>query len=276
MFPPHHPPPAPAKTLPTMYDLPSEDPEEMGLPDEFHGLQPQLLTETCCLPEQEDCFMAADLNLYYDLRNTAWHKRPDWFLVVGVPASTNQEELRWSYVVWQEGVAPFLVVELLSSGTEDEDLGNTLRVVGKPPTKWQVYEYILRIPYYVVFDRVTSRFRLFQLQGSRYQEALLEADSFWFSEINLGLRVWSGSYRGVEGQWLRWYDQQGEWIPTLTERNLQETQRAEQASQQAEQAAQQAEQAAQRAEQAAQRAEQADQRAERLAAKLRELGIEPD
>jgi hypothetical protein len=31
------------ETLPTMYDLPSEDPEEMGLPDEF---QPKLLRET--------------------------------------------------------------------------------------------------------------------------------------------------------------------------------------------------------------------------------------
>ena len=30
-------PPRPAKeTLPTMYDLPSEFPEEPGLPDEFH------------------------------------------------------------------------------------------------------------------------------------------------------------------------------------------------------------------------------------------------
>ena len=28
--------------FPTMCDLPSEDPEEPGLPDEFHNLQPQL------------------------------------------------------------------------------------------------------------------------------------------------------------------------------------------------------------------------------------------
>ncbi len=32
----------PQQTLPTMYDLPSEDPEETGLPDEFHLLQPEL------------------------------------------------------------------------------------------------------------------------------------------------------------------------------------------------------------------------------------------
>ena len=32
--------------MPTMYDLPSEDPEEPGLPDEFHDFQPELLSET--------------------------------------------------------------------------------------------------------------------------------------------------------------------------------------------------------------------------------------
>jgi hypothetical protein len=32
--------------FPTMYDLPSEDPEEPGLPDDYHDLQPQLLSRT--------------------------------------------------------------------------------------------------------------------------------------------------------------------------------------------------------------------------------------
>ncbi len=39
-----------------MYNLPSEDPEEPGLPDEFHDLQPQLLTLTCrsrCYPPSQ-------------------------------------------------------------------------------------------------------------------------------------------------------------------------------------------------------------------------------
>ena len=40
------PPRSPRETLPTMYDLPSEDPKEPGLPDEFHYYQPQLLRET--------------------------------------------------------------------------------------------------------------------------------------------------------------------------------------------------------------------------------------
>jgi hypothetical protein len=43
--------PRPAwETMPTMYDLKSEDPEEPGLPDEFHDFQPQLLRETCKPP----------------------------------------------------------------------------------------------------------------------------------------------------------------------------------------------------------------------------------
>ncbi|NES87318.1 MAG: Uma2 family endonuclease, partial [Moorea sp. SIO2B7] len=58
--------PHPAKeTLPTMYDLPSEDPEEPGLPDEFHLWQPQLCSETFRPPnyDSERVFVASDLNL---------------------------------------------------------------------------------------------------------------------------------------------------------------------------------------------------------------------
>ncbi|MDP5337981.1 MAG: hypothetical protein NWQ28_05335, partial [Nodularia sp. (in: cyanobacteria)] len=39
------PPLSPEEVLPTMYDLMSEDPEESGLPDHFHLLQPRLLDE---------------------------------------------------------------------------------------------------------------------------------------------------------------------------------------------------------------------------------------
>ncbi len=256
---------SPVVNLPTMYDLPSEDPEEMGLPsakgvslevsssacparDEFHGFQPQLLTETCLPPAVADYFVAADLNLYYDVDHTLWHKRPDWFLVLGVPASRSQEELRWSYVLWQEGAAPFLIVELLSPGTEEEDLGQTLQVVGKPPTKWHVYEQMLQVPYYAIYDRTTNHFRLFQHQENRYQEVVVNEDGFWFEMLDLGLRVWEGVYQGVSGRWLRWFDRQGNWIPTQVERTEQEVQRAE----------------------------AAQERADRLANKLRELGIDPE
>ena len=41
----------PRHQLPTMYDLPSEFPEESGLPDVFHDLQPELLSATLRLQD---------------------------------------------------------------------------------------------------------------------------------------------------------------------------------------------------------------------------------
>jgi Uma2 family endonuclease len=229
--------------LPSMYDLPSEDPEEPGLPDEFHDFQPNLLRETC-KPTTEvapECFMGADLNLYYDSRHPLWYKRPDWFLVLGVTTAAQQQDLRWSYVTWEEGISPFLIVELLSPGTEDEDLGQKVRELGKPPLKWEVYERILRVPFYAVFDRYQNNLRLFGLERGHYQEILLTNAKFWFDELGIGLGLWQGPYQEVEGQWLRWYDASGNWLETDAERANRETKRAN-----------------------------------RLAQQLRELGINPD
>ena len=90
----------PQQTLPTMYDLPSEDPEEPGLPDEFHLLQPELLRSTSRPPSytEDNVFTGSDLNLYYDNKHTQWYKRPDWFAVLGVSRFYEQTELRLSYV----------------------------------------------------------------------------------------------------------------------------------------------------------------------------------
>ncbi|AVH63058.1 MULTISPECIES: Uma2 family endonuclease [unclassified Nostoc] len=234
------PPRPPKETLPTMYDLPSEYPEDSGLPDEFHLFQPQLLRETFCPPNYpaEEVFVASDLNLYYDLRHTLWYKRPDWFAAVGVSRLYEQQNLRLSYVIWQEGVAPFVVVELLSPGTEKEDLGQTLREINQPPTKWEVYERILRIPYYIVFDRYTDKLQVFQLVADSYSELDLSTPRVWMPGLELGLGLWQGSYQQIERLWLRWYDASGNWLPTPLERE--------------------------------------SQRANRLAAQLRELGVNPD
>ena len=267
------PPRSPRETLPTMYDLPSEDPEEPGLPDEFHDLQPQLLTLTFCPPQYptSEIFCGSDINLYYDVSHPNWYKRPDWFGVVGVSRLYDQVDMRLSYVVWQEGINPFVVVELLSPGTEKEDLGehqtenlsNGERIRGKieskPPSKWEVYEQILRIPYYVVFSRYTNQLRVFKLVGLHYQELELQDSRVWIADLDLGLGLWQGEYLGVDRLWLRWYDVKGDWI--LTEAEFQ---------------FQRAESECQRAEIERQRAEQAENQLESLLQKLRESGIDPN
>ena len=288
------PPLSPRETLPTMYDLPSEDAEEPGLPDEFHDWQAQLLSLTFHPPDYpaSRVFSASDMNLYYDVRHALWYKRPDWFGVVGVPRLYDDVDIRQSYVVWQEGVNPFVVVELLSPGTEKEDLGDRTEKLpveseelagngqamqpeseDKPPRKWEVYEQILHIPYYVVFSRYTNQLRAFRLQGAHYEELELQEPRVWMSELELGLGLWQGKYQGIERLWLRWYDAQGNWVPTEAE---QQRQRAEQERTEKAQALQQAEQERQRAEQERQRAEQAESRLASLMQRLRESGIDPD
>jgi hypothetical protein len=175
-------------------------------------------------------------------------------------------DLRLSYVTWQEAVNPFVVVELLSPGTEKEDLGRSLRDASQPPNKWTVYEQILRIPYYFVFNRYTDEFQPFGLTMNEYQPLQPDGLGVWLKEAELGLGLWQGAYQGMERLWLRWYDRDGQWLPTPTEL---ECQRAEQEKQRAELATQQV-------EQEKQRAELASQRAERLAAQLRALGVEPE
>ena len=246
------PPLPPAQTLPTMYDLPSDNPWEPGLPDEYHDLQPQLLTRTFHSDHYppEQIFTGSDLNLYYDVHNSSWYKRPDWFLVLGVPRLYNEVDMRSSYVVWQEGVNPFVVVELLSPGTENEDLGESGQLASNseeklsnghtdsntPPRKWDVYEQRLRVPYYLVFSRYTDELHCFKLVGGVYQLQPLESENtrIWMPELNLGLGLWQGEFEGIARRWLRWYDAMGNWVLTDTEYERQRAEYERQRAQKAE------------------------------------------
>ena len=271
----------PQKDWPTMYDLPSEDPQEPGLPDEFHALQPQLLSASLLLPNaaKDQVFTGMDLNLYYDRDHPQWHKRPDWFMVTDVPRLYAGQDLRLSYVVWDEQVVPKVIVELISPGTQRSDLGQIKRDPDGTPTKWQVYEQILKVPYYTVYDRYQEQWWVFEWVEGRYQAQSICDDRYWLTELNIGLGLWQGEYQGITRKWLRWYDAHQKWLPTEAEQQAQnaaaERHRAdiEQRRADAEQRRADAEQ--QRAEAEQRRADAEQQRAEKLADRLRALGIDP-
>ncbi|MEP7336637.1 MAG: Uma2 family endonuclease [Acidobacteriota bacterium] len=301
------PPKMPAReTLPTMYDLPSEEIGDPGMPDEFHFHQASLLDETFRPPavSRDEVFSAVDMNLYYDWRHPTWYKRPDWFGVTGVSRLYAGHDSRLSYVAWQESAPPLIIVELLSPGTEKEDLGQTLREANQPPPKWEVYEKILGVPYYAVFSRGYTELRIFRLTGAGYVEVIGHGGRYWIPEAGLGLGIWRGSFHGFERLWLRWFDATGNVIPTSHEIAEQERQEAERERKEkewerkekererkekevalagearqrklAEQAEQNVEQERRRAEQAEQAAEQERLRAAHLADFLRQLGHDPD
>jgi hypothetical protein len=115
--------------------------------------------------------------------------------------------------------------------------------------------------------------------------------------LNLFLGVWVGTREGRTGNWLRWWNADGELLLWPEERAEVERQRAEVERQRAEAESQRAEAESQRAEAESQRAEAESQRADReqqdkesaqtlleqerqrnqeLLARLAALGIDPE
>lgn len=79
---------------------------------------------------------------------------------------------------------------------------------------------------------------MFQNTAGRYQELTVTNSRIWLPELELGIGLWQGTYEGVPRLWLRWYDATENWIPTPVELERAKT--------------------------------------ERLAARLKELGINPE
>jgi len=97
------------------------------------------------------------------------------------------------------------------------------------------------VSYYIVYDPLFAlgelSLRSFELRGDSY----VTVGRPWFESVGLGLIEWEGVFEGLRGRWLRWCTRDGREVPT-----------------------------------GAERAEAAEARAERLAAQLRELGIDPN
>jgi Uma2 family endonuclease len=227
-----------------------------------------------------------DSGIYWRLTNPPERgaEAPDWFYVPNVPPLLNGEYRR-SYVLWKEIVAPLIAIEFVSGdGSEERDATSPFSEDGAKAGKFWVYEQAVRIPFYGIFDARTASVEVYELVGSRY--SLVPANErghYPIPPLGVELGIWHHPDRNDGVPWLRWWGSDGQLLLTGEERAEQEKQRAEQEKQRAEQEKQRAEQEKQRAEQEKQRAEQEKQRAEqekqradRLAARLKELGIDSE
>jgi len=191
---------------------------------------------------------------------------PDWFYVPNVPPKLNGE-IRRSYVLWREFLAPTIALEFASGDGEEERDATPLSVSATgetiKPGKFWVYEQIMRIPYYGIYEIKNSKLEVYHLRDVYYQKLQPnERGHYLIAPLNVELGIWQGSYQNQTQQWLRWWDNEGNLLLIGDERALLEQQRAEQERQ--------------RAEQERQRAEQAEQKAAKLAERLRAMGIDPD
>jgi Uma2 family endonuclease len=207
--------------------------------------------------ERTDFYAAGNLSIYYspNQKKTENFRGPDFFVVLGTEKKT-----RKSWVVWEEnGKYPHVIVEILSPTTARTDR----------ESKKELYQETFRTPEYFWFEPYTLEFAGFHLLNGKYQPIEPNDKGYLWSE-QLGL------YLGIHDGLLRYFTPEGNLVPTPEETARQEAQRAERETQRAERETQRAERETQRAEQETQRAKQETQRAERLAAKLRELNIDPD
>jgi len=145
-------------------------------------------------------------------------------LEVAPPASFERKEDR-TYLVWEMGKPPDVVIEIVSK-RKGEELGRKRKDYARAG-----------VSYYAVYDRtagVASPLRqLRELQGSplalfqRRGGEFVPFESTWLEDIGLGLTLWQGSFEGVNTEWLRWCDREGQVLPTGEEKAALEQQRAE-------------------------------------------------
>jgi Uma2 family endonuclease len=197
---------------------------------------------------------------------------PDWFYVPNVPATL--DGFRRSYVLWREHMAPFIALEFASGNGEEERDRTPLSVAADgtttKPGKFWVYERIIRIPYYGIYEMRTGNLEVYHLIDFVYRRMEPnERGHYPIPVLDVELGLWQGSYQNQELLWLRWWDSQGNLLLTGSEQV--EIERAL-----VEQERERAQQERERAEQERERAEQAERKVTQLADRLRAMGIDPD
>lgn len=214
-----------------------EHPQSILLTDSITNVLQQLhLDHQYCIGQ--------DCGIYWRLTEPPERgaEAPDWFYVPNVPPMLNGK-FRRSYVLWQEYVAPLIVLEFVSGdGSEERD---------KTPLtgKFWVYEQAIRVPFYGIYEFSKASVEVYHLVDGKYQ--LLppnERGHYPIDPMGVELGIWQGQYKNMEAPWLRWWDAQGNLLLNSDEKS----------------------------QQLSSQLEQEQQRAQRLAERLRQMGVDPD
>ncbi|WP_199249250.1 Uma2 family endonuclease [[Phormidium] sp. ETS-05] len=203
--------------FPSAEELPDSD--ERPVDNELQELIPGLLKAILLMlwAERMDWFFGIDMGIYYDPDEPALV--PDAFLSLGVERFYD-EELRPSYVLWDEKVVPSLVLEVVSKTYRKE--------YSKKLADYQE----LGILYYVIYSsrrRRKPNLEVHKLVNGKYE--LQSGNPIWMPEIGLGIGCERGNYSGVTREWLYWYDAEGKRYLTPEEKVKDAVQRADRLAQ---------------------------------------------
>jgi Uma2 family endonuclease len=213
--------------LPSADELPCSD--DTPVDNELQELIPGLLKSILLIlwADRLDWFLGIDMGVYFHPDQPPIV--PDAFLSLGVERFYD-EELRPSYVLWEEQIVPQFVLEVVST------------TPGREYTA-KMDEYArMGVLYYVIYAskrRRKPKLEIHKLVQGQYE--LQASNPFWMKEIGLGIGYERGNYGGITRDWLYWYNEDNQRYLTPAELVTSE-----------------------------------QQRSAKLAAKLRDLGIDPD
>ncbi|HEY3787943.1 MAG TPA: Uma2 family endonuclease [Urbifossiella sp.] len=233
--------------LPTHLDLPCSD--DKPVDNDYHPLQTMILRSSLAphlerLHPDGNYYVGSDTGIYWKLTDPLENgiRAPDFFYVPNVPRLLDGK-LRRSYVMWMEKKPPLLVVEYLSGkGREERD-------ATPHKEKFWVYEKAIRAKYYALWDPDKEKLEVLELKRRKYQPMSANSHGrFAIAPMAIELGPWKTTFLDTPEVWLRAFDREGNLLLAAEEMVDREKQRAEQEK----------------------------QRADKLAARLRELGIDPD
>jgi Uma2 family endonuclease len=234
-------------------DYPTSDGKPMGETDLHRNVMVVTIETLKMHFSGQQVYVSGNLLLFYRPGNKRRHVSPDVLVVRGL-----EPRDRENYLLWQEGRAPNVVIEVTSQSTRDEDLEDKL----------EIYRDEIKVAEYFLFDPrseyLNPALQGYRLSRGRYEP--IEPVGGRLASVELGLQLES------DGSRLRFYDPASQrWLPTPQEMHrevLAALQRNEAALQRNEAVLQQKEAALQQSE-AVRR--QAEAEAERLRQELAAL-----
>jgi Uma2 family endonuclease len=181
----------------------------MPMDSDWHRMCLELLLNVISFHfrDREDYYAGGNMIVYYSLEQARNRDfcGPDFFFINGV----SRLPMRPYWCLWKEGGrAPEFVIELLSPTTAQKDL----------TTKKEIYRTILRTPEYVCYDHATGELIGWRLHGHEYVPVDHNQDGrLWSDELGLFVGPWEGEYNRCGARWLRFFDANGNLIPTAEE-----------------------------------------------------------
>jgi Uma2 family endonuclease len=191
-----------AKTQPLAVDYPTSDGKPMGETDLHRGVMFSAIETLKMHYAGQQVYVSGNILLFYRPGNKRRHVSPD-VLVVRDLEPRNRE----NYLLWEEGRAPNMVVEVTSKSTRDEDLEDKL----------EIYRDEIKVAEYFLFDPcaeyLNPRLQGYRLSRGRYVPIAPADGRLPSKELGLHLEA--------DGDQLRFYDPaQRRWLPTPQEAHM--------------------------------------------------------